>query len=167
MVLSEGGADPGIIDSGTAPRGTEGKLSVMPAITWAPAMSVGVEALDNDHKILIDLINQLDEAMATDDAYEIIYVIVAGLVDYTEYHFKREEGMMRACDYPAFANHCAEHRAIEQKIQGLKQSYDENIIGGFDLRLMDFMRGWLTDHILGRDMSYAPFMGRLGAGPST
>ena len=31
----------------------------MPVITWTPAMSVGVEALDTDHKMLFGLINQL------------------------------------------------------------------------------------------------------------
>lgn len=140
---------------------------MMPAIAWTPTMSVGVEVLDNDHKILISLINQLDEAMTADDAYEVIRIVIGGLVDYTEYHFKREEEMMRARGYPGVENHCAEHRDIERKIETLRSSYDENIIGGFDQRLMDFMRAWLTGHILARDMAYVPFMGRLDSNPST
>ena len=130
----------------------------MPVITWTPAMSVGVEALDTDHKMLVGLINQLADAIAAGEADAIVASIVNGLVDYTEYHFGREEAMMRAADYAGLASHLATHQSIITALQHLRDAYAGGFREGIEQRLLDFMRGWLTGHIMGEDMKYAPAM---------
>lgn len=128
------------------------------AITWKPSMSVGVKALDADHKALIGMINDLDQAITTNEALAVIVAIVHRLVDYTDYHFEREEGMMRACGYPGFEKHRLEHRAIERRIKDFRRTFDDNVIGGADRRLMAFMLDWLRGHILKSDINYRPFL---------
>ena len=130
----------------------------MPAITWTPAMSVGIEALDTDHKMLFGLINQLDAAIAKDEAGEIVASIINGLVDYTEYHFGREEAMMRACGYAELNSHLAEHQNIVAALQHLRDAYAGGFREGIERQLRDFMRDWITGHILAEDMKYASVM---------
>jgi len=121
-------------------------------------MSVGVDSIDDDHKILIKLINELDEAIDADDSHELVIYVLNGLADYTQYHFAREEGLMAACRYPGFARHCKEHRDIRKQVMRFRESFNNNIIGGDDRKLLEFVRGWLSGHILGSDMAYAPYL---------
>ena len=130
----------------------------MPAIIWTPAMSVGIEALDTDHKMLFGLINQLDIAILKDEADEIVASIINGLVDYTEYHFGREEAMMRACGYAELDSHLAQHQNIVTILQRLRDAYVDGFREGIERQLLDFMRDWITGHILEEDMKYAPMM---------
>ena len=130
----------------------------MPTLTWTPAMSVGVEALDTDHKMLVGLINQLGDAIAANEADAIVASIINGLVDYTEYHFGREEAMMGAAGYAELASHIAIHQGIIEALQRLRDAYAGGFRDGIERRLLDFMRDWLTGHILGEDMKYAPAM---------
>ncbi len=130
----------------------------MPAVKWTPAMSVGVEALDTDHKMLIGLINQLADAIAKGDAHDIVASVINALVDYTEYHFGREEEMMRACGYGYFNSHVATHGKIVETLRHLRDAHAGRALGQTEQVLLDFMRAWLTDHILGVDMKYAPVM---------
>jgi hemerythrin len=130
----------------------------MPVITWTPAMSVGIETLDTDHKMLVGLINQLDDAIAKGEAEPIIASVINGLVDYTEYHFGREEAMMRACGYAGLDSHIVTHHHIIEALQHLRDAYAGGFRDGIEHRLLDFMRNWITKHILGEDMKYAPAM---------
>ena len=130
----------------------------MPAVKWTPAMSVGVEALDTDHKMLIGLINQLADAIAKGDAHDIVASVINALVDYTEYHFGREEEMMRVCAYADFNNHVATHGKIVETLRHLRDAHAGRALGHTEKVLLDFMRAWLTDHIMGVDMKYAPVL---------
>ncbi|MCC7017304.1 MAG: hemerythrin family protein [Rhodospirillales bacterium] len=132
--------------------------SDMPAVAWGPNMSVGVEALDTDHKMLFGLVNQLADAIAKGQAEPIVASIINGLVDYTEYHFGREEAMMRACGYAALEAHIASHHRLVEALQHLRDAHAGGFRDGIERRLLDFMRGWITTHILGEDMKYAPVM---------
>lgn len=130
----------------------------MTIIAWTPAMSVGVEALDTDHKTLISLINQLADAIAKGEGHNITASIINGLVDYTEYHFGREEEMMRVCRYADLNDHVNAHRKIVEMLLHLRDAYGGNASGPIEQVLLDFMRVWLIDHILGTDMKYVPTM---------
>ncbi len=130
----------------------------MPAVKWTPAMSVGVEAIDTDHKMLIGLINQLADAIDKGNAHDIVASVINALVDYTEYHFGREEEMMLVCDYADFNNHVSTHGKIIETLQHLRNAHAGRAPGHTEKVLLDFMRAWLIDHILGVDMKYAPAM---------
>lgn len=128
----------------------------MPAVIWTPAMSVGIEALDTDHKMLFGLINQLDRAVAEGSADDIVASIINGLVDYTEYHFGREEAMLRAVGFAGLDAHLAHHRALVKTLHDLRDDYTGGRRRGIERALLDFMHEWITDHVLAEDMKYAP-----------
>jgi hemerythrin-like metal-binding protein len=108
----------------------------MPAVTWTQAMSVGIEALDTDHKMLFGLINQLDTAIAKGESEAIIASVINGLVDYTEYHFGREEAMMAAVDYAGFDAHHTGHRALVEALNHLRAAYTGGFRQGIETSLL-------------------------------
>ena len=69
----------------------------MTAIVWKHEMSVGVRALDMDHKLILSLINQFDEAIGNGEGEDTVSGVISALHDYTVQHFGREEEMMAAC----------------------------------------------------------------------
>ncbi|MBB4287552.1 bacteriohemerythrin [Roseospira goensis] len=131
----------------------------MALIEWTPAMSVGVEALDEDHRRLIALLNQLDAVARGEPADLTAGEIVHELVRYTEYHFAREERLMRLSRYPDTAHHVAIHRDIRRRMVSFEQKFLSAPPDAPHVEpLLAFLSEWLRRHILGEDMQYRPYM---------
>lgn len=130
----------------------------MPAIQWTPEMRIGFESIDADHKMLVGLINQLDEAISTGRGEETVRTVLDALLDYTNYHFAREERMMAACGYPDFGAHAHSHQVLKTQVMHIRDRYLANPETVHVREVLNLMSSWLTSHILGRDKLYAPFM---------
>ncbi len=79
------------------------------------------------------------------------------LVEYAEEHFAREEGIMHASGYPGLARHHAIHEALFEQIFVLQGHFEDGRIR-IDRDTVDFLRGWLVDHIVGEDMKFAAYV---------
>lgn len=119
-----------------------------PPIEWdEEAYATGVEAIDTDHRILIELLNQLKTVIRGDTSAEDVGVILENLVDYTGFHFAREEAVQDATAFPDRARHQALHRNFEQTIYGHRDRYFRER-SSVDLnRIYDFLHRWLIEHI--------------------
>ncbi|MGZ9190073.1 MAG: bacteriohemerythrin [Nitrospira sp.] len=131
----------------------------MAFVKWSEAMSVGVSRLDRDHKVLIGLINRLEEASSggRDDAPQVMAEVLEVLVAYTIFHFSREEAVMEACGYPALGQHHEDHVALTQEVQDWQQRFREGPDSIAPLDMLHFLKGWLNHHILLQDMAYRPY----------
>ena len=96
----------------------------MSVMTWNRKMSVGLDELDSDHKELIRIINQLGAGSADEARRAAVRQSLVALQRYAEYHFAREESVMRACGYPELDEHQDQHRNFIQRIQGLTRRFD-------------------------------------------
>ncbi len=130
----------------------------MPLIHWTPDFSVGVNSLDTDHKILISLINQLDDAIRAGAAGQTIGGVLDALLDYTDYHFAREESLMKACGYPDFDAHVRTHNTLRAQVHDIRVRYRRNPESLHGREVLAFLKNWLTAHIVGRDKLYMPAM---------
>lgn len=129
----------------------------MASMTWTDDYSVGIEAIDKQHKRLIELINELSEAMQDGTTREAIGYILTSLIDYTHKHFTFEEDLFEKYGYPESSEHKAAHGALAEKVQTLKKSYAAgDLVMGMEV--MNFLKDWLTGHILGTDKKYAKFL---------
>ena len=120
-------------------------------------MSVGLEELDEDHRFLIRVINRLGQNLDNPTANVAIKECLASLKNYAEFHFAREESVMRACGYTTLGEHQAEHRAFTSKIADLARRYEaetDQPVSSVDQELFNYLKDWLTHHILVIDMSY-------------
>lgn len=131
----------------------------MTLIEWQDAYSVGADALDRDHKRLIDIINRIAEA---DDAGRPVGWALDALDDYARGHFRREEAMMKAAGYAELPAHAGEHKAFLEWLRSVKATLHLDAQAQYYLAatLKSYLRDWLNGHILESDMRYK---GKIGA----
>ncbi|HPE80833.1 MAG TPA: bacteriohemerythrin [Gammaproteobacteria bacterium] len=123
-------------------------------VEWRDDLSVGIGSIDDDHKKLLTLINNLQTAVyyPTGEAFE--RQALKDLVDYTKYHFEREERMMRENDYADYEPHKRQHEAMIAKVTGFMEAYEKDREGTVE-EMTGFLKGWLIQHIAGTDQKYS------------
>ena len=126
-------------------------------MTWNDSYSVKVRAIDEEHKQLFKMINDLHEAMKSGQGSMVVVKVLDRLIQYTRIHFANEEDAMAQAEYPAFITHVAAHRDLTQKVEELSLKVKGGT-AGVSVEVMDFLQRWLTDHILHMDQKYAPFL---------
>lgn len=137
----------------------------MALITWQDSYSVGVELIDADHQLLVSLINQLDDAMSAGAGADTVGSVLNVLIEYTETHFGREELLMEKGGYPELAPHKREHTKLTGQVRQIVDRYNAGDTGSVDNEVMDFLKTWLTGHILGVDRKYTPYVSGLTLSP--
>lgn len=125
----------------------------MSEIQWDESYSVGVPLLDDQHKILIGLINRLDRIEREDGD---LNAIMDKLDWYVREHFSLEESMLKDVGYASLEAHIAEHRDFEK---WLRAAQSHMASGGFAgsivaTSIKDHLQVWLMKHILEVDMDY-------------
>jgi hemerythrin len=130
----------------------------MAAIQWTQDMSVGIESIDADHQILVGMVNRLDSAIKAARGEDSVSGILDALLDYTTYHFGREEALMQACGYPDLDAHRHTHKVLRTQVAHIRDRHLGNPETIHDREVLAFLKNWLTSHIMGRDKFYAPFM---------
>jgi len=127
----------------------------MPLMTWTDKLSVGVGVLDEDHKKLVGMLNELFDAMRAGQGRDSLGRILNGLVQYTKFHFAREEKYFAQTGYPAAVPHKQEHDALTRQVLDVQQKYTAGASATLSLDVMQFLKNWLANHIMGHDQQYA------------
>ena len=133
----------------------------MALMTWSEKYSVGVKALDQQHTALVDTLNKLHEAMMKGQAQTVVGSLLRQMVKYTVDHFTAEEAMMTSSKYPGLAAHRAKHIELTRQVGEFVDRYERGEIA-LNVQLMNFLRDWLTTHILKEDKEYGPWMSKNG-----
>jgi hemerythrin len=134
----------------------------MALMNWNNSYSVGVQAIDGQHNVLFDIINELHGAMMKGQAQGLTGPLLRKLLDYTNTHFKGEEAMMASAKYPGLAAHKVKHVELIKQVEDYCARHEKGEIT-LNLHLLNFLRDWLTNHIQKVDMEYSPWMKEHGA----
>ncbi|WP_142847905.1 bacteriohemerythrin [Telmatospirillum sp. J64-1] len=129
-------------------------------IEWRPEYSVGNMVLDFDHQTLINIINHLQSTVDQKAGPDEIGRVIDNMVNYIETHFAREEEIMKAADFPDFVEHVAKHREIEKTARDIATLYKKDPSTINVDEVMEFLRNWLTQHILRSDKQYMPYINK-------
>jgi len=126
----------------------------MTFFVWEPGLSVGNEAIDDDHRKMIALINLLHAAMEKGVGEPLVRGMLDELDDYVVGHFGREEEYMHRLLYVGYTEHKKAHRAFRQQVQSLRSAFRE---GAYSMAVPTLLalRGWLSSHILNADRALA------------
>ncbi|HRS19486.1 MAG TPA: bacteriohemerythrin [Bacteroidales bacterium] len=133
----------------------------MSLLTWNSTYSVNIVEIDNQHKKLIDLINQLYDAKQAGAADTIIQKVFNELVSYTFTHFNYEESLLRKANYSDLAEHCDIHKSIVERVRNLQKQYNDGSATAINDTL-EFMKNWLMKHIAGTDKKYSQELNAAG-----
>lgn len=120
---------------------------------WNDSLAIGIDAIDNQHRRIVDYINELEVARASDDKVGVSQVLI-GLLDYTMTHFAFEEELMVFADYPLKDAHRLTHEAFTNHITQYVEQHERGV--DVTRRLLSELKLWLSEHIQGEDRRYAP-----------
>ncbi|OGQ98992.1 MAG: hypothetical protein A2521_06140, partial [Deltaproteobacteria bacterium RIFOXYD12_FULL_57_12] len=139
----------------------------MPLITWSDNLQMNIRVIDNDHRMLVDIINALSDSLQKGEEPTAISDHLKALSHYVEEHFAREEGFMEAAGYPQLREHMAQHQKLALTVYELIQINQEQPNQLRRPEVQAFLKTWLTDHILKNDMRYVPYLrGNMHGAPS-
>ncbi|MCG5243398.1 bacteriohemerythrin [Azospirillum doebereinerae] len=128
----------------------------MEPIQWSRWMSVGNDDLDEDHRVLIEIVNRLcTEASQHDPA--VIEATLDELIAYTRHHFAAEEACMREANYPTYAAHKALHDALTRQVERYRETFLANREGISGEEVFIFCADWLGKHILKEDTRFGEY----------
>ena len=133
----------------------------MSMVAWDDAYSVEIQEIDEQHKCLIEIMNELYTAMANKSNRDLISDVLDKLVDYTKVHFAVEETLMRVFHYDGYEEHKAIHDKIVHRVlefQGQFRAGNDKV--GMDLLM--FLKDWLFDHINKVDKQYTKTFHKAG-----
>lgn len=121
-------------------------------IEWNDSLSTGVRAIDVQHKYLVDLINELAEAIEQGVGAKAVSKILNLLRYYAEWHFEREELCMDRYKCPLASKNKAAHCYFVETFDGFQAEYKAS--GGSEdiaRRMYKELTDWLINHIQGLD----------------
>ncbi|MDR2869413.1 MAG: bacteriohemerythrin [Deferribacteraceae bacterium] len=122
---------------------------------WTDALSVHIEQFDNEHKQLIDIINNLHAACGEGKTLEAIRHSIDELVAYTKTHFKHEEEYLEKIDCPNYDLQVEQHEKFISKIDEFQERFDNGTMNS-PISMFAFLSSWLVNHIQKVDVLYAP-----------
>ncbi len=140
-------------------------MQTLSYIAWDSAYSVGYTYIDNQHKKLINIVNNFYSAVKHGKGTDIVYPILNKLVAYAEEHFRDEETAMEKAGCPESL--IAEHKTIHEKLfkaifdVAEKTTSSQTGESGALMEVGALLQTWLMNHILKEDMQYAPYVRKL------
>jgi len=135
----------------------------MKEITWTTDLSVGIELIDEQHKMLIKHLNTLSQSLASGQGPAQIARTLNFLIDYTNFHFTAEEKHMAVNTYPELTNHKAMHEEFKTTLANIEEDLEEegatqSLADSIDTLLVK----WLFEHIRRTDVRFGKFLKEKG-----
>jgi len=134
----------------------------MPFIVWTNEMSVDVKMLDNDHKRLAILINDLHAGLMAGRAKEELERIFDELVEYTRLHFAHEEQLLAEAGYSGAAAHKQEHGHKIEQVLILQARFKNATDSAGYLEVLDHLKDWLFTHMEHSDKEFVAHLKATG-----
>ena len=122
-------------------------------VQWTDSLSTGISLIDEQHKMLLNYINNLYHAMQRGVTDDILLNILDVLHDYTVSHFSTEEQFFLHSDYKDSEKHREIHRKFTSRIAEFRDNM-KNGSAQVSMELLNFLRDWLIHHIQGTDHQY-------------
>ncbi|SET34507.1 hemerythrin-like metal-binding domain protein [Natronincola peptidivorans] len=129
---------------------------VQTKLEWSEEYSVGIASIDEEHLRLINLINNVNEAIRKGESKTILVNTFDQLIDYSLQHFKNEEQLLRNNNFPELETHILEHQKLMKTVLDLNK--EKNYI--FPANVSEFLNAWLIEHILSSDRKYKEYFSK-------
>lgn len=124
---------------------------------WKDEYSVGIAKMDEQHMKLVDILNELFQAMKSGQGSEKVGTILSRLIDYTQKHFSDEEMLMGSEKFTGLAVHKNEHARLTAQVLDFQRQYQANSVG-VSVKVSGFLKDWLIHHIMKEDKQYGTYL---------
>ena len=128
----------------------------MEKISWKEEYSVGIGKIDRQHRHLFEIINKLIDRSGSCGDLKLVSETLTEMLNYAKEHFTTEEELMQEYGYPEIESHKEQHiyffkTTAELSINALN---NQSMVSR---EIVEFLKLWLTLHILKCDMKYKEF----------
>jgi hemerythrin len=132
------------------------------SLVWREQLSVGNDAIDSDHRYLIDIVNRVEQGMITKN-HKSLMAALDSLSRYSQEHFAREEKIAKAAGYQQVPDLNQSHEALSRQLEEVKteigqmQEWSPEVVD----RFTRLLRSWLIDHVVKEDLLMKPTLQKL------
>jgi len=131
-------------------------------IVWNDTLATGIDKIDEQHQILVNLFNEANTKLTTNNSAEFLEQITRDMLSYALYHFETEEELMQKCGYIEDKSedseiHIRQHRSFSAKVVAVRNDIKAGVLISRE-DLLSFLNSWLINHILNTDKHLAAFL---------
>jgi hemerythrin len=127
-------------------------------LIWSSDYNVNIPAIDNEHKLLVSIVNDIAQGMNYQGALQtkVITESLHRLLNYVRVHFDSEERFLLFNNYPEFDGHKTQHAELLEKLERFEKSFKtEN--KPFDEKMLLYLKDWLVRHIILHDSKFGHY----------
>lgn len=117
----------------------------MALLQWKDSYSVGIDAVDHEHKELIGLINRLHDRLTATHEAATIAGFLGDILRSISAHFALEEHFMRDHGYDQLPQHKADHELLLDEIRDIMDDYEADPAAG-TTALSARLDAWFSRH---------------------
>ena len=125
----------------------------MAFIVWEDILKLKVDFIDEEHKVLIFLMNKLYKEYKNGEPQETVKTTFSALIEYSKKHFRDEEDYMASINYSDLDAHKGIHQRLLDRLDTYSQEFDDSN-GQISDHVFEFLKLWVTSHIAGIDVKY-------------
>ncbi len=118
---------------------------------WGPEYNTGIDVIDDQHKRILDFINEIDDNPDAQDRIRIRQIL-NNIIDYTQSHFTFEESLQEEAGYKYRVPHKRVHDLFIKRIEGYRDLFEAG--HSIENELYDVLSKWLINHIQHDDADY-------------
>jgi hemerythrin len=140
--------------------------SVLPqsknCVTWSNTYSMGVKLIDDQHKGLIDFINDIFNHASGNERDERAYfaLVIQQAVQYIKEHFQAEEKLMIGTKFPGYAEHKKVHDEFTLTVVKSVKDFEAGKRLVLE-KFARFLKDWVLTHIAVMDRQYADYFRKI------
>lgn len=141
-----------------------GKMETNDPFAFTDRFKTGIELVDDEHRTLFEIIKETNDLICAEllhDKYDKIMELLEKLRDYTEFHFHDEETLMERIGYPELEAQKRAHAVFIERLVDIDLDTLDSIDNdqqAYLLDLINFLIGWLSNHILGSDKKIGEYV---------
>jgi hemerythrin len=131
-------------------------------VTWSASYSIGIKKIDDQHKGLLEIVNDLYSHSTGNERDELAYFrdVIHQAVQYIKEHFATEEKMMIATRFPGYPEHKKAHDEFTlMVVQSVKDFETGKRL--VLVKFAHFLKDWVLTHIAVMDVQYATYFRKI------
>jgi hemerythrin len=130
----------------------------MTLLNWKDEYSVGIAAVDHEHKELIELINRLYDELNKPGAKSSASKFFGDLLRGISAHFALEERIMRDLGYERMTSHKHDHERLLEELRDMMDAYEQSDTVDV-LELAPRLDQWFSRHFRTHDAEFHHALG--------
>jgi hemerythrin-like metal-binding protein len=133
----------------------------MAALMWHHSCTVGVQAMDDQHGILLDSLNELRLALLQGQDCRTVRNLLSRVAELMRMHLASEDRLLALHGFPGLASHRAEQQRLLARLEQFDIRFEQRQSASA-YELVEYLRKWFTAHTGATGRTYGQFLHSRG-----